>query len=404
MVFDKNGKVIGEVNDYDGYELNITPILGQSLSLAIVHSIPPIHTNPIEGGFMLNSGVYQVNNTQANMNGIVQLVEGSDSWLQSLGKAQCENSAWGTAEMIKELTESFGGILEKQYTLYATCGHDGGSISKQFDTELDTLRNIFTRVKALMPYKKIGVPCIYWIQGESDNTEQTPIETYKEALINGIDAIYQIAREILGQRKPIKCITYQTSRGNKTHSQSGMAQMELCRDNALFAPSCPMYVGMLADDHAHISNWAQYLLGCYQGIQFYKWVANGHKQVGVMPLSFSRSGTKITIKFAVECPPLKFCTDWVTNRTHYGFEVIRNGSDIISNVSIKDIDTVEITCTSTVQAGDLVAYACQTDYGDRQEGSAGNLCDSQGDSIKCTVDGTEVSLNNYCFKFLHTME
>lgn len=404
MVFDKNANVIGEVNDYKGYELNITPILGQSLALAIVHSIPPIHTQPIEGGFMFKSGVYQVNNTPANMNEIVQLVEGSDTWLQSLGKAQCENSAWGTADMIKELTGTFGGILEKQYTFYATGGQDGGAISTQFDTELATLRNIFTSVKTLMPYKKIGVPCIYWIQGEADNGDQTPIETYKQALINGINEIYKIAKEVFGQKKPIRCITYQTNRGNKTYSNATMAQMELCRDNALFAPSCPIYVGMLADDHVHISNWSQYLLGCYQGLQFYKWIVNGHKQIGVMPLSFSRSGTKITIKFAVECPPLKFCTDWVASRPNYGFEVIRNSNDIISSVSIKGIDTVEITCTSTVQVGDLVAYAWQSDYGDRQVGSAGNLCDSQGDTITCTVDSTEVALNNYCFKFLHAME
>lgn len=384
------------------YEFNVTPTHGQSLSLAIVHGAPPIHTDPIAGGFMLNDGVYQVGNSAANMTGIVPLREGYDALLE---ENQVENSAWGTSEQIKKMCED-SHILPYNQQLYSACGQDGGSIATQFDTELTVMQRIFDAVKTHMPYKKVGVPTIYWIQGEADNSAQTSIATYKAALIAGLDRITQMAKSTFKQTRDVKCISYQTAwceYDDRNHYTATQAQMELCRDSDRFAPSCPAYVLIKGpNDYIHISNWGQYLLGLYQGIQFYNLVTLGKKNIGVMPLAngVSISGDTITIQFGVQCAPLRFVTDWVAERTNYGFEVISNGADILSSVAISGIDKVVLTCSQNVASGDVVYYAMQANkYGNHLAGSGGNLCDSQGDDLTAEIDGTTVALNNYCYAF-----
>lgn len=404
-----------EISDEkEEYEINVTPIHGQSLSLAIVRSAPAIHTDNISGGLMMSNGVYQVGDTLANMTGIAMLSMGHDSYYHELypDADTYESSAWGTAEIIKKLCEYDKALLPQKNQFYSACGQDGGSISTQFDTELTVMQDIFTAVKNLIPYKKVGAPVVYWIQGEADNNAGTTIETYKNALIAGIKSISTMAKGTFGQKNGTKCISYQTAFTNnndRSHYTASIAQMELCRDSNDFAPSCPAYILIKSpnDDKLHLSNWGEYLLGQYQGIQFYSWIVNGKKNVGVMPLKngLSYSSNKITIQFAVEVPPLRFVTDWVSSRTHYGFEVISNGVDILQSVEIVGIDKVVLTCSQNVAVGDAVYYAMQAvAYGNHLEGSGGNLCDSQGDTITATIDQTEVALNNYCYAFTFTIE
>ena len=399
-----------EVNAGKSFELNITPIHGQSLSLAIVHAAPPIHTSPVSGGFMMDNGVYQVDNTVANMTGIAMLKEGSDTYYASghPSAQQVENSAWGTSERINQMC----GIAELQHAqqFYSICGQDGGGIETQFDTELTVMQRIFNAVKSLVPYKKKGVPLIYWIQGEHDNSVQTGVEAYKSALIAGIENIGQMAKTTFGQINPVKCVTYQTAWTNemdRDHYTASQAQMELCRDNEMFAPSCPAYVLIKGpNDYIHISNWGEYLLGLYQGIQFYNWIVLGHKNIGVMPLNngITYNSNKITIQFGVECAPLQFVTDWVSERTNYGFEVIRNGSNILTGVEISGVDKVVLTCSSNIASGDTVYYGMQAvKYGNHLAGSGGNLCDSQGNEMTAVIDGTTVALHNYCYAFCATI-
>lgn len=398
-----NERIDGLENGAAGkFDFNVTPTHGQSLSLAIVHGIPPIHTTPISGGFMLNNGVYQVGATAASMSGLVPLREGYDT---SLGNNQVENSAWGTSEQIKKLCADSHNLPYNQQ-FYSACGQDGGNIATQFDTELTVMQRIFDAVKRLMPYKRVGVPAIYWIQGEADNSAQTSGETYKQALIAGLDRISQMAKGTFGQNNDVKCICYQTAwceYDDRNHYTATQAQMELCRDSDRFAPSCPAYVLIKGpNDYIHISNWGQYLLGLYQGIQFYNLVTLGKKNIGVMPLEngISVSGNTITIQFGVQCAPLRFVTDWVSERQNYGFEVISNGADILTGVAISGIDKVVLTCSQNVASGDTVYYAMQAiKYGNHLAGSGGNLCDSQGDDITAEIDGTTVALNNYCYAF-----
>jgi hypothetical protein len=400
-------------DNQDDFEVNITPIHGQSLSLAIGTAVPALHTSPIQGGLMMYNGVYQVDDPVANMTKIDMLSMGHDSYYQGLNpEAQTyESSAWGTAERIKTLCDHDKGLLPHEQQFYSACGQDGGSIATQFDTELTTMQNIFNSVKALIPYKRTGVPAIYYIQGEADNNAATAIETYKTALKNGMKSISTLAKSIFEQVDDVRCIIYQTSysKADRTHYTASQAQMELCRDEDYFAPSCPAYVLIKSpnDDKIHISNWGEYLLGQYQGIQFYNLVVKGKKNVGVMPLKnkVSYNGNKITIQFAVEVPPLRFVTDWVSERTHYGFEVIRSGNDIVQSVEISGIDSVVLTCSSDIQAGDEIYYAMQpVAYGNHLEGSGGNLCDSQGDTLTATIDDTSVALNNYCYAFSHIIQ
>ena len=400
-------------------DINIIPVHGQSLSLGIINSIPAIteHKQPILGGLMFNTGIYQVDSGINRMQGVKNLAEGASTIYSS---PNYETSCWGTAEMIKKrIIDKVGDNIQ---TFYLTCGDDGSSINQQFDSELQVLENAMIRIKEMFPYKTVKMPCFCYVQGEADQASGMDGEVYKTKLRAGREAIQAIAKRVLGQNTPVYCILYQCIRGFYTAKKITKAHMELCRDEEYFAPSTSVYTLMQTpkNDRLHISNWGQYLLGQYQGIQFVDWIYYGHKNVGVMPRDISVSGTKVTIKFDVSYPPLRFVTDWITNPGNYGFKVISNGSDIIasSGISITDCDTVEITCSQNVSNGDILYYgislssnATGGEGGDHIRACRGNLCDSQGELYTTQVvddnpnsPGVKtVALNNYCYAFYETL-
>ena len=125
------------------------------------------------------------------------------------------------------------------------------------------------------------------------------------------------------------------------------------------------------------------------------------------------SGTTIKIKFMCERPPLRFVTDWVTDRddaetgTVKGFQVVRPGDTdtalTITAVTVSDWNEVTITTSETLQEGDIVYYAMQAFVGNYNSGNGGNLCDSQGEDITATINSTTVALNNYCWAFAEAL-
>ena len=393
-------------------EVNVIPILGQSLSLGIERSIPAIHTTPILGGLMFSTGIYQVDSGLEQMTGIKNLAEGSSTIYEH---PDYETSCWGTADAIKKrIIDKLGDNIE---TFYLTCGQNGSSIDEQFDSEVQVVERALTRVKALLPYKTVKMPCFCYIQGEADQAAGMATETYKSKLKAGREAIQEVAERVLGQTTPVQCILYQTIRGYYDHKTITQAHMELCRDEEHFAPSTSVYTLMDSPngDRLHISNWGEFLLGQYQGIQFTDWIYFGRKNVGVMPLDITVSSNVVTIKFKVSYPPLRFVTDWVTAVDNYGFSIVHSGTNIIAQdgVVIVDADKVQITCTQNIQNGDMLYYGISLDTssasagegGSHNRGNRGNLCDSQGDLYTTQVVNdadnqmTTVALNNYCYSF-----
>ena len=395
-------------------EINIIPVHGQSLSLGIINSIPaiPAHKTPIIGGLMFNTGIYQVNSGLNMMQGVKVLEEGSSTIYSS---PNYETSCWGTAEMIKKrIIDKIGDNIQ---AFFLTCGQDGSSIDDQFDSELQVMERTMLRVKELFPYKTVKMPCFCYVQGENDQGNGMEGETYKEKLRAGRLAIQNIAERVLGQTTPVYCILYQTISGYYTTKKITQAQMELCRDEDYFAPSTSVYTLLQTpkNDRLHISAWGQYLLGQYQGMQFADLIYFGHKNVGVMPLDITINANIIVIKFKVAYPPLRFVTDWITAVTNYGFSVVSNGINIISQdgITIVDADKVQITCSQNIQSGDMLYYGISLDNsspsagqgGDHKRASRGNLCDSQGElyttQVVNDVDNqlTTVALNNYCYSF-----
>ena len=395
-------------------EINIIPVHGQSLSLGIINSIPaiPAHKTPIIGGLMFNTGIYQVNSGLNMMQGVKVLEEGSSTIYSS---PNYETSCWGTAEMIKKrIIDKIGDNIQ---AFFLTCGQDGSSIDDQFDSELQVMERTMLRVKELFPYKTVKMPCFCYVQGENDQGNGMEGETYKEKLRAGRLAIQNIAERVLGQTTPVYCILYQTISGYYTTKTITQAQMELCRDEDYFAPSTSVYTLLQTpkNDRLHISAWGQYLLGQYQGMQFADLIYFGHKNVGVMPLDITINANIIVIKFKVAYPPLRFVTDWITAVTNYGFSVVSNGINIISQdgITIVDADKVQITCSQNIQSGDMLYYGISLDNsspsagqgGDHKRASRGNLCDSQGElyttQVVNDVDNqlTTVALNNYCYSF-----
>lgn len=390
------GDVVQE-ESYTG-DVNVTPIHGQSLSLAIVHAVPPIHTYKDTFGLMFNDYVYQVGATAATLQSINPLYERNQ-----------ESSAYGTATMIRRL------ITELQQTelghkcVYMTAGRDGGAIATMVKgtSYYNSLTAAMQRAASLSPGKVVKFPAVYLIQGESDavngvNNYQTYYDTVKQFRAD----LQSDALAILGQTTPVKLIVYQlATRQNIANTiDIQMAHLNLVLENEDFAMSTPMYILDYKPDKVHIDAINEYILGGYQGIAYKKCVVDKQRALPLYPKLIQKIDTrKLLVRFNVPQPPLAFDNTIVSQIDNNGFKVLNAGGvNIITGTELYMDDGVILTCSEDLSTGQ-VCYAYFPELvgvSGRTEGSRGNLRDSQGDVYTLPMpDGTMRRMDNYCAIF-----
>jgi len=131
----------------------------------------------------------------------------------------------------------------------------------------------------------------------------------------------------------------------------------------------PKYQYPYASDNVHLVTQGYELLGEKYGEIYFRRVVQGTAWQPLQPISVTRSGNVVTVRFHVPVPPLAWdtklpmphqsaLTQWAQGR---GFELrVGNTPRTISSVQIVN-DTVRITAASAVPAGATVGYAVTSD-------------------------------------------
>lgn len=239
-------------------------------------------------------------------------------------------------------------------------------------------------------------------QGESDSNEQNfellhatdgsgrRLLNYTEALLDWQWGYDTKVREITGQTEPIPLFISQF--GSMTSPESIIPQRQLdahVQSQGKVVLVAPNYPFPAYSDCNHYTAHSQRWLGAQFAKAYQKVVVEGGTWDPVRPLSVTRAGTTITVKYVVPVPPLVIDTDRVsantdnfTTKPFLGF-IFRDStmSAAITNVVVSGPDTVTITLSNEpTGASPVLRYAYESQTNGRcpgpQSGARGNIRDS----------------------------
>lgn len=325
---------------------------------------------------------------------------------------------------------------ENHLIVFANCAAGSNTIAQLTTERYSYVETAITNVKSLCD--ELGytmeAPAWVWNQGEQDVKAQMSSSDYKTALLALQDKYCNSLQTIAGITKRPKCVIYQPACQclySQTYNYANPylefmnAYVDLLKDNNEFIASAPVYIFDMSDSGGrfiHLNARSYKMLGAYAGYAIKKAVIDKINVKGVIPLTITVSGTTITIKYNVPCPPLKFDTEWVketplVNGVHtYGFNVVKSDdTELISSVSVFD-DTVTIVCTeSPIGAklryglnGDRIKIVASDYWGvdGRIYGGRGNLRDSQGDYVQKQIREFRqtMRLDNWAYCFEKVLE
>ena len=299
------------------------------------------------------------------------------------------------------------GIDPVNFPIFGSTAGKGGTVIDLLDRGEDWYNNKFL-AHILGAYKlsdgSYGLPCVGWLQGESDLDASTPIDyaTYKAKLSQLRDDIQDYVYSLNNQRYPVFMLTYQLSHKIKTSDAVARAQFDLDRDNDFFGLVVPTYVFPPNGDGAgHLTPVGYKWIGAYFGRAFKQVVFDKIKPKGIKPLSAVKNGTTITVKFSAPQLPLKFDTTTLAATTNQGFAVYDStGVNLaLASVTVSN-DTVMLTLAADNTNPLTVKYAY--DYLPSSvkitNGAMGNLVDSTADSV--VISGTSYPMFYACPHFI----
>jgi hypothetical protein len=220
--------------------------------------------------------------------------------------------------------------------------------------------------------KTYGIGAIVLTHGETDagNTN------YEAAMVQLWSDYNRDLKAITGQAQSIPMITSQQHAFGFTANQttfvapSTIAEWKVGVDNPNnIICAGPKYQYPYASDNVHLVTRGYELLGEKYAEIYFQRVALGTAWQPLQPISASRSGRVVTVRFHVPVPPLAWdtalplphqsrLTQWAQGR---GFE-LRQGTTLLTISSVQIVnDTVQITASANVPAGVTLGYAATSD-------------------------------------------
>ena len=217
-----------------------------------------------------------------------------------------------------------------------------------------------------------GIGAIVLTHGETDSGNAG----YEAAMVKLWSDYNQDLKAITGQTQSIPMITSQQhSFGFVAGQRSGSSPSTLAEwrvgvdnpNNIICAG--PKYQYPYASDNIHLVTRGYELLGEKYGEVYFQRVVLGNAWQPLQPISVTRAGNVVTVRFHVPVLPLAFdttlprphqsaLTQWANGR---GFE-LRNGNTILVINSVRIVnDTVQIVAAAPVPAGATVGYAATSD-------------------------------------------
>lgn len=220
--------------------------------------------------------------------------------------------------------------------------------------------------------KTFGIGAIVLTHGETDagNT------AYESQMVQLWSNYNQDLKAITGQAQSIPMLTSQQHSFGFTANQvtfvapSTIAEWKVGVDNpSNIVCAGPKYQYPYASDNIHLVTRGYELLGEKYAEVYVQRVVLGQAWQPLQPISVTRSGRVVTVRFHVPVAPLAWdttlptphqsaLTQWAQGR---GFE-LRQGTTPLTISSVQIVnDTVQITAAATVPAGITLGYAATSD-------------------------------------------
>jgi hypothetical protein len=211
-------------------------------------------------------------------------------------------------------------------------------------------------------------------------------------------------RTLTGQGEPVPMLYTQVSSWTFYHDETSpipgaQFQAALARPDRLLLVG-PKYFLPYAPDGIHLNNLGYLLLGAYHAKVYRRAVLEGRPWSPLRPVSVSRSGATLRVRFHVPVPPLVLDTHLVSDPGHYGFAFSDDSGDApeITGVRLAGPAEVEITLAGVPTGGDRrLRYAMTGRPGAPAgpgSGPRGNLRDS--DEARAP---SGYALYNWCVHF-----
>ena len=387
--------------------LNHFEVYGQSLSQG-AKSTPIQTTSQIYDSLMFSGGIrpehpsHDVPNFYADF---IPLVESADI----SGYVGYETPLGGATESVKQLIKSENGVdyTQQQYQLLGTaCGEGGKSLVALSTTYLDSnLKPAITNAYNLAQSKGMtyAMPAIGWVHGEEDNkpANNVSITEYRNGLQNLVGLIDAHLKTLNPDLKMDKVVTnqlcsFKTSGRAEPHIELAIYQEATKPDNNVYL-ACPNYIFDYADGY-HVRGVSSKWMGAYIGLVYKRVIIDGERWLPIHPISNTRQGKVLEVKFHVPVQPLVIDTEWVAANTNYGFTLVdTQGIEItINSVTITQGDTIKIIADADIPAGAKLRYAWKpASSPNRTTGPRGNIRDSQGKNIIFDPQGINKPMHNW---------
>jgi hypothetical protein len=394
------------------YQLNYLPCYGQSLSLG-GKGVPVLSTVQRFDSVMFAGGVLAQgysSDLAADYGSLVPLVE-NDSLtnfnVTLTGTTQPgESPESGTFEAIKELMQSQDGLTTQNITYRFLGSAPGRGDTTLMDLSQGTVpyqRLIYEVTQAAALAKTMGltfgVPCVSWMQGESDNA--TPAAEYLAALQSLFQALNSDIKTAGGQSKDVQFLMYQTAAAGCYPIACAQYQLAQTAANVHIASPCyflqtdgaPWY------DMVHLDNVSYKTMGAYFGSAYKRLIVNGEAWLPLSPAGISAAGNVITIKLNVYGGAMVVADTsdtTTTNSIHpaLGFGLLDAGGnvlDIDNQVAVTGSNEITITAPGPVTSGFALEYG----------NGGGNIRDNFGDQYVFNGGGLNIAMHNWLTVFYY---
>lgn len=247
-----------------------------------------------------------------------------------------------------------------------------------------------------------------WIQGEADERDRMPAETYKAHLVQLYADHKAQAQAALGKPVRFPFLTYQTNHRYQHNTPIvALAQRDAARESRDIFLATPIYM-LAVTDHTHLTAHSSRWLGEQMAKVWRRIYLDGEEWRPLQTRSAKAAdSTTVIVRFDVPRLPLAWDTEIVTDPGSKGFEVAdASGPVAITSVDITGVDEVTIKLGAALGASPVVRTA-YTSYGNAGPltGARCLLRDSDKEISTFTdASGKPYQLYNWCITDERTIE
>lgn len=372
---------------------------GQSLSIG-AQGQPVLSTSQPYSNITFNGGPRAYNGTVYDFTAFKPLVEDAvkaPDTLTNRGETPCSGAAnWATSLAAEDGLSPSGHVI-----LASTAGIGSAtiaSIKKGSSWYNSNFIQHITNAKSLN--SNYALHAVGWLQGEQDaGVAQTTYAAYRAELKQLREDIDADAKVISGQTSPVYLLSYQLSTSATVWPDQALAQLDLAQKEDKFILVAPCYHLPFNVDGVHLTASGYKWLGAYFGRAYKQLVIDNVRPKWLNPVSATRRGAIIRIRFDVPVTPLVLDTEALAVTIDHGFKVLDGVTPAAIGSIVVDGDDVVITLLSVPSGAVTVRYGL--DYLGAglafSNGASGNLRDSEPSKI--LISGVDRPLFNVCPHF-----